>query len=120
MDTQQSTFSTGRYTCGKHGSAPFLGDDNYTKWLLDMKMMLLGLNVFDIVDGSEPAPPAAAARAAQQKYLEWKCLAASIIWNSLSPSARQTVVDDAEDPQRTWENLKRSMTSLAIRSLPFT
>ena len=82
MDTQQSTSSTGRYTCGKYGSAPFLGDDNYTEWLLNMKMMLLGLNVFDIVDGSEPAPPAA-ARAAQQKYLERKRLAASIIWNSL-------------------------------------
>jgi len=84
MNTQQPTSSTGRYTCGKHGSAPLLGDDNYTEWLLDIKMILFGLNVFDIVDGSEQAPSAPAAR---QKYVERKRQAASIIWNSLSPSA---------------------------------
>ena len=46
---------TNQYTT-KHGSSPFLGDNNYTSWASHMRILLKGAGVFRIIDGSELPP----------------------------------------------------------------
>ena len=74
-----------------------------------MKVMLAGANVIDIVDGSEPPPPATASAARQSDYIKRERLAASLIWNSLSSNAQQLVVNEVENPHGMWTTLKERL-----------
>src|SRR5215208_184283 len=100
--------NTTRFTY-KHGSAPYLGENNYNEWSIDMEMMLSGANVFDIVDGSEPPPPATAGASRQNEYLKRERLAASLIWASLTSTARQLISAQRQDPEAMWNTLKERL-----------
>jgi hypothetical protein len=129
------------FTC-KYGSSPLLGESNYTEWATHMRVLLIGADVFDIVNGSEP-PPAAPTTTTETRrrpgprprlhdvpdvsrltlqeptsqelraYNKRRNLAISLIWSSLSSTAKGLVTKELEDPQRMWTILmERKNTAL--------
>ena len=115
MDSLQST---SRYT-SKHGSCPYLGEDNYSEWRVHMRVMLRGISTFEIVEGSEHKPPApslttrsAADRytdSERKDYFKRRGLAAMLIWNSLKAPAQSLVVRENDDPQAMWNTLRERL-----------
>ena len=103
MDTTQST---SRFS-SKHGSSPYLGEGNYAEWKVHMKVILVGISAFEIVEGTELEPPAPAvatrlaadryAESERKDYFKRKGLAAMLIWNSLRLPAQSLVISENDD-----------------------
>ena len=80
-----------------------LTSDNFYSWKFNMKMILIGLDLFDIVEGTETLP-AATSQEKKQKFKKRENQALSKICLNVSP-ALQIYVRHAKTPKEAWESL---------------
>ena len=78
-----------------------LTGDNYHEWKFSMKWLLMGLDLWDLVDGSEVLPERAGQKQ-QEKFRKRQNLALSKICLSVSPNI-QIYVRSAKTGKEAWD-----------------
>ena len=93
-----------------------LTGDNYHHWKFQMKMCLIGKDLWEIVTGAETLPADASAEE-QRKFRKRENLALATVCLSVATNL-QIYVRSAESAKEAWENLEKHFEekSLSRRS----
>jgi gag-polypeptide of LTR copia-type len=112
-----------QYFVHKNGRVPLLTTTNYKPWSVAIRHILDSVSCWEIVDGTERAPPAPgnngspAAREKHADYKKRKSTACSLLYSSCSIDL-QGHINDIWEPKTIWETLSKQADESKQRGGP--
>ena len=80
-----------------------LNGTNYSTWRVQVKMLLINLNLWSIVTGSERSPTAESSRLGEFNLRKGKAVSTIVL--TVNPSLYY-LIGESTDPQLVWKKLE--------------